>query len=155
MASANLQGSCTFCGNKSNLEIWLETQQLLCKRCMVEQFENWRKLKVRECYEIEGSLEVYKKRIGSVFKRVFMNKNFLKKFSVIRWLFLLKEHFNLNQNLEAIKSAQEHIESVYNSYISLLNQEKSDLLATLDQLKKEKYFFSVWFCIYFSFYILI
>jgi hypothetical protein len=111
--NSNFQAACTFCSKIGPLEMWQETQQLLCKKCMVEQFENWRRLKVRECYEIEGSLDVYKRKLDLI-------------------------NPTLNQNLEIIKSAQEAVESVYSSYIQLLNQEKNELMSTIDQLKKEK-----------------
>lgn len=104
--------SCTFCGKIGLLEIWTETQQLLCKKCMVENFENWRKLKIRESYEIEGGLEVYKRKIDAHIPAV-------------------------NQNLEQVRLAQESVEQVYASYIAVLNQEKQELMASLEHLKKE------------------
>ncbi len=44
----------------------------------------------------------------------------------------------LNSNLDAIKTTQDQVEAIYNSYISALNQEKNELMAFLNDLKKQK-----------------
>lgn len=44
----------------------------------------------------------------------------------------------LNSNLDAIKTTQDQVEAIYNSYISVLNQEKNELMAFLNELKKQK-----------------
>ena len=65
MATATLtQEACEKCYGHGRLEISITGREKLCKECMIEQFEYYRKQRVQYCGDIEKLAEFYRRKIG-------------------------------------------------------------------------------------------
>lgn len=66
ITSGMFQESCDNCSKVSKVETSINGKQKLCKSCMIDQFEYYKKQRFDYCSQIEKVAEFYKKQIGTI-----------------------------------------------------------------------------------------
>ena len=109
-----MQAICNKCNRLNALEVCFECNSALCRTCCVSHFEAWKYQKGPFCYEAQVNVENCKRKLD-------MHTNIVSK------------------NLDQVKQIQDQIEETYNATIQKLNQEKTELINVLNDVKKDKY----------------
>ena len=108
-----MQAICNKCNRLNALEVCFECNSALCRTCCVSHFEAWKYQKGPHCFEAQTNVENCKRKIDSVCGVI-------------------------NRNLDQVKQIQDQIEETYNATIQKLNQEKTELISALNEIKKDK-----------------
>lgn len=57
-------GNCAKCGKSTKVEADVDGKNKVCKNCLIEQFENYKKNKSYACSQLEHEIKFYKQKIG-------------------------------------------------------------------------------------------
>ena len=109
-----MQALCSGCKRVSALEVCFECNSALCRNCVVSHFETWKNQKGPQWYEAQTNIENCKRKLDSI-------------------------NPIITKNLDYVKQIQDQIEETYNVTLNKLNQEKTDLINSLNEVKKDKF----------------
>ncbi|CAF0707691.1 unnamed protein product [Brachionus calyciflorus] len=111
----SMQGNCSRCGHTASLENI--SSDKLCKPCLIFKYEKYKEQCMPQCARFEAFLDGYKKQIDNISPL-------------------------LNSNLENTKQVKQIIEDTYSNQIRNLNNEKTTLLALVDECTRDNLKFS-------------
>ena len=113
-----MQAICNHCKRLSALEVCFECNSAMCRNCVVIHYEMWKQQKGPQCYEAMNNLDICKRKL---------------------------ENYNpyIMKNLDTVKQIQDQIEETFNATLNKLNQEKTELLNALNDVKKDKCAFNL------------
>ena len=127
---------CPNCNQIKKVEACIHCYQPLCSDCIGHHVDQWRLNSIKYCETIDKKVDKYLTRIG--LNSILTNINKFLFSNIIIFFFFTKETLNplINQNKDNIQKAKIQIQDLFQSIISKLEDQKSDLFNKLDDIDK-------------------